>query len=97
MTRKRRRFTAEFKARVAVAAMKEDRTLAELASEYGVHASQITTWKKELKESAVTVFSGKRESLTDESVETAKTPLYEQIGRLQVEVDFLRKKLGPLL
>jgi transposase-like protein len=97
MTRKRRRFTAEFKARVAVAAMKEDRTLAELASEYGVHASQITTWKKELKESAVAVFSGKRELLTDESVETAKTPLYEQIGRLQVEVDFLRKKLGPLL
>ena len=97
MTKKRRRFTAEFKARVAVAAMKEDRTLAELASEYGVHASQITTWKKELKESAVAVFSGKRESLTDESVETAKTPLYEQIGRLQVEVDFLRKKLGPLL
>ena len=97
MTKKRRRFTAEFKARVAVAAMKEDRTPAELASEYGVHASQITTWKKELKESAVAVFSGKRELLTNESVEKAKKPLYEQIGRLQVEVDFLRKKLGPLL
>ena len=42
-------------------------------------------------------FAGKRELLTDESVESAKAPLYEQIGRLQVEVGFLRKKLGPLL
>jgi transposase len=97
MTRKRRRFTAEFKARVALAAIREDRTLAELASEFGVHASQIATWKRELKESSVAVFAGKRELLTDESVEKAKTPLYEQIGRLQVEVDFLRKKSGPLL
>ena len=97
MTKKRRRFTAEFKARVAVAAMKEDRTLAELASEFGVHASQIAAWKKELKESAVAVFAGKRELLNDESLEKAKTPLFEQIGRLQMENDFLRKKLGPLL
>jgi hypothetical protein len=51
MSKKPRRCTAEFKAHVAVTAMKENRTLAELASEYGVHASQITTWKKELKES----------------------------------------------
>ena len=97
MPRKRRRFTAEFKAKVALAAVKEHHTLAELASEYGVHPSQITAWKKELKGSAVAVFAGKRELLTDESVESAKAPLYEQIGRLQVEVGFLRKKLGPLL
>jgi transposase len=97
MSRKRRRFTAEFKAKVAMEAVKEQHTLAELASEYGVHPSQITAWKKELKESAVAVFAGKRELLTDESVESAKAPLYEQIGRLQVEVGFLRKKLGPLL
>ena len=92
MPRKRRRFTAEFKAKVAMEAVKEQHTLAELASEYGVHPSQITAWKKELKESAVAVFAGKRELLTDESVEKAKAPLYEQIGRLQVEVGFLRKK-----
>jgi len=97
MTRKRRQFTPEFKARVALAAMKEDRTLAELASEYGVHASQIAVWKKELKDSAVAVFAGKRELLNEESIEKERKPLYEQIGRLQVENDFLRKKLGPLL
>jgi len=97
MTRKRRRFIAEFKARVALAAMREDRTLAELASEFGVHASQIAAWKKELKESAVAVFAGKRELLNEESIEKERKPLYEQIGRLQVENDFLRKGLGPLL
>ena len=97
MTRKRRQFTAEFKARVALAAMKEDRTLAELASEFGVHTSQIAAWKKELKDSAVAVFTGKRELLNEESIEKERKPLYEQIGRLQVENDFLRKKLGPLL
>ena len=75
MSRKRRRFTAEFKAKVALAAVKEQHTLAELASEYGVHPSQITAWKKELKESAVAVFAGKRELLTDESVESAKASL----------------------
>ena len=97
MTKKRRRFTAEFKARVAVAAMKEARTPAELASEYGVHASQITTWKKELKEKTDALFAGKHELLNENAVDEAKSLLHEQIGRLQVEVDFLRKKLGPFL
>ena len=53
MSRKRRRFTAEFKAKVAMEAVKEQHTLAELASEYGVHPSQVTAWKKGLKGSAV--------------------------------------------
>ncbi len=97
MTRKRRPFTAEFKARVALTATGEDRTLAELASEFGVHASQIAAWKKELEDSAVAVFAGKRELLNEESIEKERKPLYEQIGRLQVEDDFLRRRLGPLL
>lgn len=95
MPRKRRRFTPQFKAKVALEAVKEQKTLAELASQYGVHSSQITAWKRELKDSASAVFAGKKQLLTEEAVEDVKSPLYEQIGRLQVEVDFLRKKLGP--
>jgi transposase len=85
------------KARVALEAMKERESTAELACRFGVHPTQISGWKKELKENADALFAGKRELLTDEAVEGAKSPLYEQIGRLQVEVDFLRKKLGPFL
>jgi transposase len=74
-TKKRRRFTPEFKARVALAAMKEDRTLAELSSEFGVHASQIKAWKKELKDSAAEVFAGKLELLNEESTKrNGKSP-----------------------
>ena len=97
MPRKRRRFSPEYKAKVALDAVKEHSTLAQLASKYGVHTSQITAWKKELKDSAAAVFSGDKKLLTDESLEVEKKPLFEQIGRLQVEVDFLRKKLGPFL
>lgn len=97
MPRKRRRFTPEFKARVALAALREQKTLGELCSEFGVHSSQITAWKHRLKESAGALFAGRKELLTEEAVEEAKSPLYEQIGKLQVEVDFLRKKLGPSL
>jgi len=67
MSGKRQRFTGEFKAKVALEAVKEQYTLA-------VHPTQITAWKKELKGSAVAVFAGKRELLTDELVETAKAP-----------------------
>jgi transposase-like protein len=63
--------------------MKEHRTLVELASEFGVYASQIAAWKKELKDSAAAAFAGKRELLTDESVEKAKRPLCEQTRRLK--------------
>jgi len=95
MPRKRRRFTSEFKARIALEAVKEQKTLAELASRYGVHPNQISAWKRELKENASALFAGQRNLLTEEAVEVVKTPLYAQIGRLQVEVDYLRKKLGP--
>ena len=61
MTQKRRRFTAEFKARVVRAALREDKTLAQLAKEYQVHPSQITEWKRQALEALPEVFSKKRE------------------------------------
>ena len=59
--------------------MKDDRTLAELASEFGVHASQIAAWRRELKDSAVPVFEGKRKLLTDELADKAKKPLHKEV------------------
>jgi putative transposase len=91
MPKKRRTHSPEFKARVAMEALRENKTLAQLASEYGVHTSQITKWKRALSSGARTLFSGDRQLLTEESIDRETAPLYEQIGRLQVEVDFLRK------
>ncbi len=87
---KRRSFSAEFKAKVAIEALKEQQTLQELAQKYELHLGQISSWKQEFLENSASVFSqGKRKE--QETVDT--TRLYEQIGRLQVEVDFLKKRV----
>lgn len=95
--KKRRRFTAEFKARVALEALKENRTIAQLASQYGVHPNQISEWKRQLKEQAVTAFTDAARRKDEAAYEKEKSELFEEIGRLKVEGDFLRKKLGPFL
>jgi len=95
--KKRRRFTPEFKARVALAALKEDRTIAQMASQYGVHPNQISQWKRQLKEQAATAFADGARRMDVEASEKEKARLFEEIGRLKVEGDFLRKKLGPVL
>ena len=89
----RRSFSADFKARVALEALKGDRTLAELASHYEVHPNQIRTWKKRLLEEMSGIFSDKRrkEKQVDEG---DKAKLYEEIGRLKIENDWLKKKSG---
>jgi transposase-like protein len=95
MGRTRRRFDATFKAKVALEALKEEKTMSQLSSEYGVHPNQIQQWKKHLLSELPGIFSrnggrskDEREGLTDE--------LYKQIGQLKVELDWLKKKSEQL-
>jgi transposase len=88
----RRKFTSEFKMNVVLAAIKENQTLAELASKYEVHPNLIQQWKKVFLEKARGIFEEKGSSDSDRKEdETGK--LYEQIGRLQIENTFFKKKL----
>ena len=95
MTQKRRRFTAEFKARVVRAALREDKTLAELAKEYQVHPNQITEWKRQVLEALPEVFSKKREHQQHDQ-QALVDRLYRQIGELQVDVNWMKKKSREL-
>ena len=91
MSRKRRVFSAGFKAKVALAAAKGDKTLAELASQYQVYPNQISAWKKQLLDGMQGLFEdGRQRKQQEPDVEAAQ--LFEQIGRLKVELDWLKKK-----
>ena len=92
MRRKRRNHKPGFKAKVALAALKGDRTLAELSAKYDVHQNQITEWKKQLLERASDVFVGKKKSDRGEEQEV----LHTKIGQLTMENDFLSKALGRI-
>ena len=92
---KRRKFSKEFKARVALEAIKGQRTANELAHEFGVHVNQINLWKKKLLESAPEVFSTGKDRET-ERLAAQREILYRKVGQLQVEVDWLKKKTGLL-
>ena len=99
--KKRRRFTAEFKSKVALEALREQRPLHEIAKRYEVHPSQVTEWKKALLGNASSVFESDR-SKSDESLKQKlrEDRFYKQIGQLQMEVDFLKdscEKLGVAL
>ena len=93
MSRKRNLHSAAFKAKVALAAVKEMRTVSELASQFGVHPTQIHQWKRRLVDGAEGVFAGaSAERRHDPS---AEAELYEQIGRLKMELEWLKKKVAP--
>jgi len=96
MSKKRRVFGAAFKARVALAAARGEKTTAQLAAEFGVHAGQVTAWKKQLLEHVAELFEdGRRKPGTTESA-VDEQELYAQIGRLKVEVEWLKKKAAEL-
>jgi transposase-like protein len=93
--KKRQRHTAAFKAQVALAAVKGDRTVNELASQHGVHPTLIHSWKKQLLGNAEDLFSpGSKNAAVDH--EALQAQLYEQIGRLKMELDWVKKKSALL-
>ena len=98
MKQSRQKHSAAFKAKVALAALKGDRTVGELAGEYGVHPSQIHAWKKALLDGAAGVFesgSDRDDKISEVQVsEVQVSELYRQIGQLKVENDFLARRLG---
>ena len=93
MGKHRRQFSAALKAKIAVEAIKGQRTVQEIGSSYAVHPNQVTKWKKQLLDFSPQVFSAGRLQ-SDQIDEQLKTELYAQIGRLKVELDWLQEKSG---
>lgn len=94
MGKQRRQFSEQFKFKVALEAAKGLRTVNEIASDYSVHPNQVSTWKKQLLEEGSGVFSRKRGREQQAQAEQ-EAALYEQIGRLKMELEWLKKKAAP--
>jgi putative transposase len=93
MKDRRKQFSGEFKSKVALEAIKGYRTIVEIASEYGVHPNQITHWKKQALEGLPELLGSKRGKQKEER-DALVGELYQQIGQLKVELDWLKKKSG---
>lgn len=93
MGRKRKSYASSLKATVALAAVKGDRTVSQLASQYDVHPALVQSWKKQLLANAPSVFASGA-ATSDVNGEAMQTELYEQIGRLQMELAWLKKKVA---
>ena len=92
--RSRSKFSAEFKAKVVIEALKERSSLEEIARKYEIHPNQIGTWKKEFLANAATVFASDEKKSADKNQQEALLDkLYSQIGQQKVEIDWLKKKL----
>ena len=95
MANERRRYSADFKSKIALEAVKGTKTVNEIASIHGLHPNQITQWKKQLLEELPVLFSDKRVKANKDQ-EALEERLYQQIGQLKVELDWLKKKSGLL-
>ena len=95
MSKMRRRFSAEFKTRVALDALSGEHTLSELASKYGVHPNQVSQWKKQAKEQIAAGFAGKAPK-GQRSEEVRIKELHAKIGQLTVEKDFLKQAFAKI-
>jgi transposase-like protein len=95
MSRRRKRHDASLKARVALEAIKERETLAQISKRYDVHPTQVHQWKRKLEEDAAELFLRENGSKATEAFETKE--LYEQIGRLKMELDWLKKKAAQVV
>lgn len=93
MKSKRRKFSTAFKTKVALEAIKERRSVSELAESFELHPNQISKWKKQLLDNADQAFEETEKSRIQEEAQQQRDQLYQQIGRLQVENDWLKKKL----
>ena len=95
MKKQRKTYSADLKVRIALEAIKGQRTINEIAGHYGVHPNQVTQWKKQALAGLPDIFSTRRARAAQED-EELKAQLYQQIGQLKVELDWLKKKSGLL-
>ena len=91
--KQRKQYSADLKAKIALEAVKGQRTVQEIASHYGIHPTMVTNWKKQVVEGAAEIF-GNGQIHAAEADEQLKAELYQQIGKLQVDLDWLKKKSG---
>ena len=95
MQKQRKQYSGTFKAKVALETIKGQHTVQEIASSYGVHPNQITKWKQQLVAGAADVFTpGRDRNSVDGHEEVVRAELYQQIGKLQVELDWVQNKSG---
>lgn len=94
MAKKRRSFSQQFKFKVALEAVKGMKTLNQIAGEYQLHPNQVSHWKQQLLQEGSAVFNGKGQRSELEAVAAREAELYEQIGRLKMELEWLKKKVA---